>query len=100
MDNPNDPTQGDQGGNGGGMPAGDQPMTPPAAPTGQPTPTEDTSTPSMGGESSTGAPMQEEKCSTCGGAASSGNCTMCAQPSASCTCPPAQTGGDPAAPGM
>ena len=43
--NPNDPTQGDQN-QGGGMPAGDQPMTPPAAPTDQPAmPTESPMTP-------------------------------------------------------
>lgn len=83
-----------QGGMGGGMPsAGDQPMTPPTQPTDQPA--QDTSTPVTGG-----APIQEEKCSTCGGAASGGNCTMCAQPTASCTCPLAQAGGGPAAPRM
>lgn len=84
--NPSDPNSGGGGMPGGGMPAGDQPTTPPAQPTDQPA--QDTT------------PVQEEKCSTCEGAASGGNCTMCAQPTASCTCPPAQAGGGPTAPAV
>lgn len=33
-------------------------------------------------------PQQEEKCMTCGNAASSGNCVPCGQGESACTCPP------------
>ena len=45
-------------------------------------------------------PQQEQKCMTCGNAASGGNCVPCGQGEASCTWPPAQGGGPgPSAPG-
>lgn len=72
--NPGMPADPNQGGMGGGMPQGDAPATPP------------TDTPP--------APQAEEKCSTCGSQASSGNCVPCGQPTTSCTCPPASPSSD------
>lgn len=34
-------------------------------------------------------PQAEQQCTTCGNAASGGNCVACAQGEANCTCPPA-----------
>ena len=48
------------------------------------------------------APAAAEKCETCGGDSSNGNCSACYQPNASCTCTPqpAEGGDAPVAPAM
>ena len=48
------------------------------------------------------APTATEKCETCGGDSSNGNCSACYQPNASCTCTPqpAEGGDAPVAPAM
>lgn len=59
------------------------------APTPQP-PVEPSVPPMGGGEPQapvSGAPVVEEKCTTCGNQASNGACTPCSQPMATCTCP-------------
>ncbi|MBI2017973.1 hypothetical protein HYS92_02895 [Candidatus Daviesbacteria bacterium] len=47
-------------------------------------------------------PQVAEKCTTCGGDSSNGNCTGCYQPNANCTCAPkpAEGGDAPVAPAM
>lgn len=78
----------DQNNNSGGT-APAEPTAPVSEPT--PEPTAPVSQPT---------PQQEEKCMTCGNAASSGNCVPCGQGETACTCPPAQgSGPGPSAPG-
>ena len=61
---------------GGAAPSEPTPMqSEPAAPVSEPAPQP--------------TPQQEEKCTTCGNAASSGNCVPCGQGELACTCPPA-----------
>ena len=57
-------------------------------------------TPTDAGGQAPGAPTDQpaspptpEKCVTCGGASSGGNCVPCGQGQISCTCPPAQPPG-------
>ena len=45
------------------------------------------------------APVVAEKCETCGGDSSNGNCTGCYQPNTNCTCAPKPAEGG-AAPAM
>lgn len=47
-----------------------------------------------GGTSQPSAPEPAaENCTTCGGPSAGGNCTGCNQSNATCSCPPASTGG-------
>ena len=55
-------------------------------------PTDTTAANPMGGsEPVVGQAPVAEKCETCGGGSSNGNCVGCNVPNASCTCPPKTT---------
>ncbi len=55
-------------------------------------------TPPVTEPASTEPTQQEQKCVTCGNAASAGNCVACGQGEVSCTCTPAQGGQGPTTP--
>ena len=76
----------DQTNNPGGIPPSDpttsapsEPVTPPAEPV----------VPSAEPVAPVATPATEEKCVTCGGPASAGTCSACAQGEISCSCQPA-----------
>ncbi len=63
----------------------------PAAPMAEPSTPEPTMPPTEEPPTQT-PPQSEQKCVTCGNAASGGNCVTCGQGEISCTCQPVQGG--------